>query len=105
MFFCLFLFPEFQLHFLFLDKSSNIFLNPTSLREPVEEYDSVSDGESLNQVMIEGSLEGKANDSKEPVLESGQSRNPYKIEMIGVICNAPLAVTQGMRYALSSLLS
>ena len=92
MFFCLFLFPEFQLHFLFLDTSSNIFLNPTSLREPVEEYDSVSDGESLNQVMIEGSLAGKANDSKEPVLESGQSRKPYKIELIGVICDAPLAV-------------
>ena len=73
MFFCLFLFPEFELRFLFLDTSSNIFLNPTSLREPVEEYDSVSDRESLNQVMIEGSLAGKANDSKESVLESGQS--------------------------------
>lgn len=68
--------------------------------EPVEEYDSVSDGESLNQVMIEGSLTGKSNDSKEPVLESGQSRKPYKIELIGVICDAPLAVTRGMRRAI-----
>ena len=65
----------------------------------------MSDGESLNQVMIEGSLVGKANDSKEPVLESGQSRKPYKIELIGVICDAPLPVTRGMRYTLSSLIS
>ena len=55
--------------------------------------------------MIEGSLEEKANDSKELVLESGQSRNPYKIELIGVICDAPLVVTRGMRYALYSLIS
>ena len=67
------------------------------MRELVEEYDSVSDGESLNQVMIEGSLAGKSNDSKELVLESGQSRNPYKIELIGVICDGPLAIIQGMR--------
>ena len=39
--------------------------------EPVEEYDSVSDGETLKQGMVECPLSGKAIDSKEPVLECG----------------------------------
>lgn len=68
--------------------------------EVVEEYDSVSDGESLKQGMMEGPLSGKASDTQEPVLESGQSRKPYKIELIGVICDAPLAVARGMRRAI-----
>lgn len=68
--------------------------------EAVEESDSVSYGESLKQGMIEGPLSGKSNYTKEPVLESGQSRKAYKIELIGVICDAPVAVARGMRRAI-----
>ncbi|KAH9304588.1 hypothetical protein KI387_008992, partial [Taxus chinensis] len=68
--------------------------------ELVEEYDSVSEAESLKQSTTESPFLEEYTISKERLLESKQSRKPYRIELIGIICDAPIAVFRGIRRAI-----
>eukprot|EP01018_Ginkgo_biloba_P006753 Gb_05767 [translate_table: standard] len=69
--------------------------------EPSEygSLEEVSTGES-DKRSVNGLFSEATNEIKERVTQSGQSRKPYRIELIGVVCDATLAVVRGMRRAI-----
>ncbi|XP_057817926.1 calmodulin calcium-dependent NAD kinase isoform X2 [Cryptomeria japonica] len=70
--------------------------------EPVKEYDLAPEAEGHNKSTKQSPLLEEATSAKESLLEYRESRKPYRIELIGVICDAPIAVFRGIRRALST---